>query len=76
MTTTPSLTLKKKCYCCNRKRGLLTLCKYCNNHYCFNCLQYEIHNCEQTETMKENKRRNLQEKLENERCVKVKLETI
>lgn len=76
MTVIDTIKKKQKCHSCKKKSGLLTPCKFCDKKFCFNCIQYEVHGCEETETMKETKRRHLQDKLESEKCVRVKIESI
>jgi predicted nucleic acid binding AN1-type Zn finger protein len=69
----PLITKKNKCNHCNRKPGILSTCKYCQSHYCFNCLQHEVHSCPNLVAMKEEKKTILVKKLEEEKCVKKKL---
>lgn len=70
------LMKKKTCETCKRKPGILSLCKYCNMYYCFNCLQVEIHNCKDIATLKEHKRATLRNQLENAKCIGAKINYI
>jgi hypothetical protein len=68
-----SILTKKKCNSCLKRPGILTICEYCNIHYCFNCIQQEVHKCVNIEVMKDDIRNNLKKKLENEKCVGKKI---
>tara|TARA_Y100000389_G_scaffold176904_1_gene188754 strand:- start:360 stop:584 length:225 start_codon:yes stop_codon:yes gene_type:complete len=70
------ISKKQKCAHCKRKPGMLTVCKYCIGAFCFNCLQVEIHECNNMCDMKESKLILLKEKLESEKCVKEKIQMI
>ena len=70
------LITKKKCESCKRKPGILSTCYYCQSIFCFNCLQQEVHSCVNILLMKEDKRHSLQQKLENEKCVRYKISQI
>ena len=70
------ISKKRKCDNCKKKPGMLTECKYCTSPFCFNCLQVEIHNCDNMCDMKELKLSLLKDKLESEKCVKKKIQTI
>lgn len=67
---------KQKCHKCLRKPGILSQCKYCDEKFCFNCLQQEIHMCGNLESMKSDKFNILKRKLEYERCVSKKIQSI
>lgn len=70
------LITKKKCESCKKKPGILSTCYYCQSIYCFNCLQQEIHSCVNILVMKEDKRDLLKQKLEAEKCVRIKISPI
>ncbi len=70
------ISKKQKCVNCKKKPGMLTECKYCNRAFCFNCLQVEIHSCDNLCDMKESKLTLLKDRLESEKCVKRKIQTI
>nr|QOI90382.1 hypothetical protein HWQ62_00245 [Pyramimonas orientalis virus] len=67
---------KSKCGKCNKKPGILSTCKYCSTNFCFNCLQQEVHSCKNIEGMKCDKLIILKRKLEEEKCVKTKVQRI
>lgn len=75
MTTTFSIT-KNKCFNCKKRKTISSSCKYCNNDFCISCIQQEIHLCERFADLKRQKQFDLATRLENERCVKRKIEKI
>lgn len=67
---------KTKCLSCKRKISLTCSCKFCKNIFCFSCLQPEIHNCTELNTMKHVFLESLNEKLQKEKCVSTKVQKI
>ena len=37
---------KSKCFQCNKKLGLMKYVCQCNNTFCIDCLQPEVHKCQ------------------------------
>lgn len=34
------------CFFCNKKKGIKLYCNYCEQYFCNNCIQLEIHKCD------------------------------
>ena len=75
----PNKSIKKKksirCKVCKKKNLTNVLCK-CNKYYCLKHIQPEVHECSSLNIHKENQRKNLSEKLLNEKVEKLKLDSI
>jgi hypothetical protein len=51
-------------------------CKYCEEIFCLNCVQQEIHKCEKLEHMVKEKQALLFNKLHKEKCIGSKIQKI
>lgn len=72
-----SFVIKKtKCLSCKRKVSLTRSCKFCDNSFCFSCLQPEIHDCTEINTMKNIGLELLNIKLQNDKCISAKVQKI
>ena len=67
------LSIKRRCTNCRAKRALLDRCKYCDADFCFSCIQFEVHDCEGYERMRDDKKGVLQDRLNKERCEGLKV---
>lgn len=71
-----SMMTKQKCSHCCRKSTMNQTCKYCENTYCFSCLQQEVHECKNINVMIQEKQTLLSNKLYNEKCVGRKIQKL
>ena len=67
---------KTKCVNCCRKSTMNQNCKYCEEIFCLNCVQQEIHKCEKLEHMVKEKQALLFNKLHKEKCIGSKIQKI
>jgi hypothetical protein len=67
---------KQKCAHCCRKSTMNQNCKYCENVFCFSCLQQEVHECKNISVMIQEKQTTLSNKLQKEKCVGLKIQKI
>ena len=68
---------KKKCmYCLKSKTAFKLECKYCKHVLCCNCIQPEIHECKELQSIKSEKLLSLKRRLDNEKCVGLKIQKI
>lgn len=61
-------------YC--KKKSIPLKCKWCENNYCSKCIMLEIHNCIHLSNCKIESIKNLQNKLEKEKTVDIKINKI
>lgn len=68
---------KKKCFNCKKSRTAFKLeCRYCKEMLCCDCIQPEIHKCKEIHSMKSEKLLNLKRRLDDEKCVGLKIQKI
>ena len=64
-----------KCNFC-KKKSITLDCKWCKNNYCSRCILLEIHNCEYITNCKLESIKNLENKLQKEKTIDIKINKI
>ena len=68
---------KKKCLNCKKSKTAFKIeCRYCKEMLCCDCIQPEIHKCKEIHSMKSEKLLNLKRRLDDEKCVGLKIQKI